>query len=105
MLYYYYHTASALRLGALHLFATVVLMFAGGRLGENAVWVGTWIREPAQTIWVVGELHKLGSYMQWPVLVINSMFWGFIVYGIWRRIYDRWFVWRFRRRHNQNPPI
>jgi len=93
----FFATRRAIRLGILHYGLTVLLLLNQDYWGNWAEIASTIMAQPLMVAWFWLEALHLPRFMQWPLLLLNSIMWGYTLMIIGRQIKFRFLVWYYRR--------
>lgn len=93
----YFTTRRAIRIGVLHFFLTMALVVFGYQLGDWGIWLGELFKQPLMATWFWLDQLGMPDAVQWPLILFNSLFWGYVIIIVWRLVYTRYQLWRYRK--------
>jgi hypothetical protein len=93
----YYFRRDALRLGAVHFALTVLFVFFSGSLSSVGVMIANVFRHPMVLLLQLVDGIPIPATLQWPLLILNSLLWGFMLVWLTRKLRRKCFDYRLAR--------
>lgn len=93
----YYFRRHALRLGAIHFALTVLLITLPNALGSWGIEIANVLRYPMVLAIQRADGISIPVTLQWSLLILNSLWWGFALVWLTRKVRRHWFLYRLSR--------